>query len=42
MTALKAAALLAQAQAPAIIFGTELLGQDKAEHLVMALADPFL
>jgi formate dehydrogenase alpha subunit len=37
-----AAALLAQAQAPAIIFGTELLGQDKAEQTVMALADLFL
>jgi formate dehydrogenase alpha subunit len=38
----QAAALLAQAQAPAIIFGTELLGQDKAEQTVMALADLFL
>jgi formate dehydrogenase alpha subunit len=38
----EAAALLAQAQAPAIIFGTELLGQDKAEQTVLALADLFL
>lgn len=38
----EAARLLAQAQAPAIIFGTELLGQDKAEQTVMALADLFL
>ncbi|MDI6853665.1 MAG: molybdopterin-dependent oxidoreductase [Deltaproteobacteria bacterium] len=38
----EAATLLAQAQAPAVIFGVELLGQDKAEQTVMALADLFL
>ena len=38
----EAAALLAQAQAPAIVFGVELMGQDKGEHTVMALADLFL
>jgi formate dehydrogenase alpha subunit len=38
----EAAALLAQAQAPAILFGVELMGQDKAEQTVMALADLFL
>ncbi|MBW1991738.1 MAG: molybdopterin-dependent oxidoreductase [Deltaproteobacteria bacterium] len=38
----EAGKLLAQAQAPAILFGVELLGQDKAEHTVMALADLFL
>jgi predicted molibdopterin-dependent oxidoreductase YjgC len=36
------AALLAQAQAPAVIFGTELLAQDKGEQNVLALADLFL
>jgi formate dehydrogenase alpha subunit len=38
----EAAALLAQAQAPAIIFGTELLGQDKGQQNALALADLFL
>jgi predicted molibdopterin-dependent oxidoreductase YjgC len=38
----EAAALLAQAKAPAIIFGVELLGQDKGEQTAMALADLFL
>lgn len=38
----EAARLLAQAQAPAIVFGTELLGQDKAEQTVIALADLYL
>jgi formate dehydrogenase alpha subunit len=37
-----AAAILAQAKAPAILFGTELLGQDKGEHSALALADLFL
>jgi len=42
-TALKeAAALLAQAQAPAIVFGTELLSQDKGQQNALALADLFL
>jgi formate dehydrogenase alpha subunit len=36
------AALLAQAQAPAIICGTELLAQDKGEQNALALADLFL
>jgi formate dehydrogenase alpha subunit len=36
------AALLAQAQAPAIIFGTELLAQDKGQQNALALADLFL
>ena len=36
------AALLAQAQAPAIICGTELLAQDKGEQNAIALADLFL
>lgn len=41
--AIKAAAdLLAQAQAPAIIFGTELLAQDKGVDNAIALADLFL
>jgi formate dehydrogenase alpha subunit len=41
--AIKAAAdLLAQAQAPAIIFGTELLTQDKGVDNAVALADLFL
>ncbi|MEW6386921.1 MAG: molybdopterin-dependent oxidoreductase [Thermodesulfobacteriota bacterium] len=34
--------LLAQAQAPAIIFGTELLSQDKGEQNALALANLFL
>ncbi|MEJ2672622.1 MAG: molybdopterin-dependent oxidoreductase, partial [Deltaproteobacteria bacterium] len=38
----EAAALLAQAQAPAIIFGTELLAQDKGQQNALALADLFL
>ncbi|MFZ5449875.1 MAG: molybdopterin-dependent oxidoreductase [Thermodesulfobacteriota bacterium] len=38
----EAAALLAQAQAPAIIFGTELLSQDKGHQNALALADLFL
>jgi predicted molibdopterin-dependent oxidoreductase YjgC len=38
----EAAALLAQAQAPAIIFGTELLAQDKGQANALALADLFL
>jgi len=36
------AALLAQAQAPAIVFGTELLSQDKGQQTALALADLFL
>ena len=36
------AALLAQATAPAIIFGTELLAQDKGQQNALALADLFL
>ncbi|MEW6659059.1 MAG: molybdopterin-dependent oxidoreductase [Thermodesulfobacteriota bacterium] len=36
------AALLAQAQAPAILCGTELLAQDKGEQNALALADLFL
>ncbi len=36
------AALLAQAQAPAIIFGSELMGQDKGLENAVALADLFL
>jgi formate dehydrogenase (NADP+) alpha subunit len=36
------AALLSQAQAPAIIFGTELLSQDKGQANALALADLFL
>jgi formate dehydrogenase alpha subunit len=41
--AIKAAAdLLAQAQAPAIIFGTELLAQEKGQDNATALADLFL
>ncbi len=38
----EAAALLAAAQAPAILFGTELLSQDKGEQNAVALADLFL
>jgi formate dehydrogenase alpha subunit len=38
----EAAAMLAQAQAPAIIFGTELLAQDKGQANALALADLFL
>jgi len=38
----EAAALLAQAQAPAIVFGAELLSQDKGEQTALALADLFL
>ncbi len=38
----EAARLLLAAKAPAIIFGTELLGQDKGEQTVLALADLFL
>jgi predicted molibdopterin-dependent oxidoreductase YjgC len=38
----EAAALLAQAQAPAIVFGTELLSQDKGQQNALALADLFL
>jgi len=38
----KAAQLLLQAQAPAIIFGTELLGQEKGDQTALALADLFL
>ncbi|MGB8992984.1 MAG: molybdopterin-dependent oxidoreductase [Desulfobaccales bacterium] len=38
----EAAALLATAQAPAILFGTELLSQDKGEQNAVALADLFL
>jgi predicted molibdopterin-dependent oxidoreductase YjgC len=38
----EAAALLAQAQAPAIVFGTELLSQDKGQQTALALADLFL
>jgi formate dehydrogenase (NADP+) alpha subunit len=36
------AALLGQAQAPAIVFGTELLAQDKGQQNALALADLFL
>ena len=36
------AALLGQAQAPAIVFGTELLAQDKGQQTALALADLFL
>jgi formate dehydrogenase alpha subunit len=36
------AALLAQAQAPAIVFGTELLSQDRGQQNALALADLFL
>jgi formate dehydrogenase alpha subunit len=36
------AALLAKAQAPAIIFGTELLSQDRGQQNALALADLFL
>ena len=36
------AALLAQAQAPAIVFGAELLSQDKGQQTALALADLFL
>jgi formate dehydrogenase alpha subunit len=38
----KAAALLAQAQAPAIIFGTELEAQDMGQQNALALANLFL
>ena len=38
----EAAALLAQAKAPAIIFGSELTGQDKGLQNALALADLFL
>ncbi len=37
-----AAAILTQAKAPAILFGTELLAQDKGEQSALALADLFL
>lgn len=37
-----AAAILAQAKAPAILFGTELLSQDKGDMNALALADLFL
>jgi predicted molibdopterin-dependent oxidoreductase YjgC len=36
------AALLAQAKAPAIVFGTEVLSQDKGQQTAVALADLFL
>jgi len=36
------AALLAQAKAPAIVFGSELLSQDKGQQTALALADLFL
>jgi len=36
------AALLAQAKAPAIVFGTEALAQDKGQQTALALADLFL
>jgi predicted molibdopterin-dependent oxidoreductase YjgC len=36
------AALLAQAQAPAIVFGSEVLSQDKGQQTALALADLFL
>jgi formate dehydrogenase alpha subunit len=36
------AALLAQAKAPAIVFGTEVLSQDKGQQTALALADLFL
>ena len=38
----EAAQLLMNAKAPAIIFGTELLGQDKGEQTALAIADLFL
>jgi|UniRef100_A0A7C5EPH7 predicted molibdopterin-dependent oxidoreductase YjgC len=38
----EAAALLLSAQAPALIFGTEVLGQDKGEQTALALADLYL
>ena len=38
----KLAALLAQAQAPAIIFGSELMAQEKGRENAVALADLFL
>jgi len=38
----EAAQLLLQAKSPAIIFGTELLGQEKADQTALALADLFL
>ncbi|MFZ2088873.1 MAG: molybdopterin-dependent oxidoreductase, partial [Desulfobaccales bacterium] len=38
----EAAQLILQAKAPAIIFGTELLGQDKGDQTALALADFFL
>jgi formate dehydrogenase alpha subunit len=38
----EAAALLAEAQAPAVIFGSELMGQDKGQENALALADLFL
>jgi predicted molibdopterin-dependent oxidoreductase YjgC len=38
----EAAQLLLNAKAPAIIFGTELLGQDKGDQTALALADLFL
>jgi predicted molibdopterin-dependent oxidoreductase YjgC len=38
----EAARLILQAQAPAIIFGAELLGQDKGEQTALALADLYL
>lgn len=36
------AALLAQAKAPAIVFGSEVLSQDKGQQIALALADLFL
>ena len=36
------AALLAQAKAPAIVFGSEVLSQDKGQQTALALADLFL
>jgi formate dehydrogenase (NADP+) alpha subunit len=38
----EAARLILQAKAPAIVFGTELLGQDKGEQTALALADLYL
>ena len=38
----EAAALLAQAKAPAIVFGAEVLSQDKGQQTALALADLFL
>src|SRR5665811_789766 len=36
------AALLAQSKAPAIVFGSEVLSQDKGQQTALALADLFL